>query len=477
MTHSSHGKGAKRLLLAASALVLATPNLTSAHGYLTSPMARQAYCAAQGGYWWPADGSNIPNAACREAFLRSGHYPFTQQPEFSALTADFYNQQAVEQSVPDGTLCAAGHSLKSGMDLPSPYWQRTEVTPNANGQIKVRFLAETPHNPSFWQFYLSKPGFDSATTTLKWADLELVAAHGNIDFIKDPDGRRFYEMYVTIPADRQGDALLYSRWQRVDPAGEGFYNCADITIKRTGDTNDQWSAAGYFIKQGQTANIGDIVSFRLFSASGDELFTQALKVTQENLSQWQKDLATTLVLDNSHLLRIGVKNTQGDIAFDEADIPANQVWLGSAEQTYQLSITPNTGNTAPTVHELPDLSVPEQSINQIHVHAFDDENDPLSYQWTVPADFTYSVDGANLSLVAPSVTQDTAFTLSVAVSDGKLTTQRPFKVTVTNLAAAAWDKAKVYVGGDSVSHNGKHYQAKWWTLGEEPGKALVWKEI
>ncbi|HWD02838.1 MAG TPA: chitinase [Amycolatopsis sp.] len=35
--------------------------------------------------------------------------------------------------------------------------------------------------------------------------------------------------------------------------------------------------------------------------------------------------------------------------------------------------------------------------------------------------------------------------------------------------APEWQKTSVYVGGNSVSHNGHSYTAKWWTQGEEPG--------
>ncbi|MEV4601400.1 chitinase [Amycolatopsis sp. NPDC049253] len=35
--------------------------------------------------------------------------------------------------------------------------------------------------------------------------------------------------------------------------------------------------------------------------------------------------------------------------------------------------------------------------------------------------------------------------------------------------APEWQKASVYVGGDSVSHNAHKWTAKWWTQGEEPG--------
>ncbi|GLZ28563.1 beta-N-acetylhexosaminidase [Lentzea sp. NBRC 105346] len=38
----------------------------------------------------------------------------------------------------------------------------------------------------------------------------------------------------------------------------------------------------------------------------------------------------------------------------------------------------------------------------------------------------------------------------------------------------AWDRSKVYVGGNVVSHNGHKWYAKWWTQGEEPGTTGEW---
>ena len=34
--------------------------------------------------------------------------------------------------------------------------------------------------------------------------------------------------------------------------------------------------------------------------------------------------------------------------------------------------------------------------------------------------------------------------------------------------AADWNSTAVYVGGDTVSYQGKTYTAKWWTTGEAP---------
>jgi predicted carbohydrate-binding protein with CBM5 and CBM33 domain len=40
--------------------------------------------------------------------------------------------------------------------------------------------------------------------------------------------------------------------------------------------------------------------------------------------------------------------------------------------------------------------------------------------------------------------------------------------------AAAWDPAAVYLNGDQVSHDGREYQAQWWTRGEDPSSAGEW---
>ncbi|AZS13822.1 carbohydrate-binding protein [Paenibacillus lutimineralis] len=45
--------------------------------------------------------------------------------------------------------------------------------------------------------------------------------------------------------------------------------------------------------------------------------------------------------------------------------------------------------------------------------------------------------------------------------------------------AVAWDKQQAYVGGEIVNYDGRTWKAKWWTQGDEPGKAGgagVWEE-
>jgi len=511
--------------LTAATLVVMTTLPVSGHGFVEFPKARQAICQAQGGYWWPDDGSAIPNLACKEAFLASGYVPFVQEHEISVNVADYLNQAAVEAAVPDGTLCAAGSAEKDGLNLASPHWQKTTIVPDGNNEITLKFNAQTPHNPSYWQIYLSKPTFNADTDKLTWQDLELVQSHGNIEVTREPDGNRYYYMQVSIPADRSGQALLYTRWQRNDVAGEGFYNCSDVIIERDDTVPDEWYAIAYFLRQGQQANIGDQVWARIFNSDGDELISELFDVTEANLDTWPSVLALDLTTKYDNLVDIGIEDSDGNIHFDTNNLLANQVWVTNADHSYQLSISSKPDNSAPVVRPIDDIVLSSGEQHAIHVHAFDDDNDPLTYHWQIPAPLTYTGDSSDIVITAPEVDSTQAFVLHVTVSDGLLSTSQSFNVTVeqtTNPDVPAWDAntayqagdrviyqnqiyvakwwsrnqppassdawqlesntdvslwqaGKTYVQGDIVEYNGKRYRAQWWTQGEEPGTADVWQ--
>jgi len=472
-------------LLACAGVLTVSSNI-QAHAFMDNPKARQSICQAQGGFWWPADGSSIPNLACRAAFIDSGYVQFIQEHEISVNVADYHNQQAIEAAIPDGTLCGAGSAEKSGVNLASPYWQKTEVMPNGDNNIQVRFNAQTPHNPSFWRIYLSKPSFNASTDVLRWQNLELVQEHGNIDFTKSADGNRYYTMDVHIPAERVGDALLYSHWQRVDVVGEGFYNCSDITIVRDDVEPDEWQAIVYFVKQGQNANAGDSSWARLFNANGQELINQQFTVEIDNAATWQAEFAQQLNENYNQHIKIGVKNLSNssstdEIIFDSENILSNQVWVTNKDYSFTLSVIPESKNTAPIVHDIPDTSIDENSQINVHIHAFDDQNDSLTFDWTVPAPLTFSGENADITLTSGDVDSEKTYLVSVAVSDGKLTTTKSFNVTVNNLTdlpnTPTWSSIKSYSTGDKVSYQNKIYQAKWWNKNQQPGAGDSWEEI
>ncbi|NVJ57687.1 MAG: lytic polysaccharide monooxygenase, partial [Vibrionaceae bacterium] len=235
-------------LLSLSALAALSSFNANAHGWVEFPNARQNICYLDGGFWT----NEIPNPACQAAYDESGAHPFVQRSEISANVANYRDISHVQAVVRDGELCSAGDASKSGLNIPSPYWQRTNVTLDANNQIELAFYGKAPHNPSYWEFYLTKPTYD-ATQPLTWNDLELIDTAGDVIIGED----KRYRMTVTFPANRSGDAILYTRWQRVDAGGEGFYNCSDITLDGTGTTptdpvdpvepGNNLTSLGYFV--------------------------------------------------------------------------------------------------------------------------------------------------------------------------------------------------------------------------------------
>ncbi len=86
-----------------------------------------------------------------------------------------------------------------------------------------------------------------------------------------------------------------------------------------------------------------------------------------------------------------------------------------------------------------------------------------------------------MSLQAASVTADTTYPVSVEVSDGQAATSVSFNVTVTDSGTTnppgntTWDETAIYVGGDTVMYNGVLYTAKWWTQGDRPDLGGVWE--
>ncbi|WP_052260608.1 lytic polysaccharide monooxygenase [Photobacterium gaetbulicola] len=321
---------------AMSVIAALSPLHVGAHGWADFPAARQVICESDGGHWGPSDGSQIPNEACRASFLESGTYPLVQKNEFAALVPNYNNMDAVKAAVPDGTICSGGDPRKSGMSVASEHWQRTEM--KAGETFTLRYRATAPHNPSFWQFYLTKPGYNAAHSRLGWDDLELIDTAGNVAVTKESSGQ-YYLVDVTLPSGRSGDATLVTRWQRNDPAGEGFYNCSDIRFD--GEVlPPEWNSKGQYVKPGVEAQDGDSVWFRIFNQQGSEIVFEKLPITaaNENINTWSYDLALLINEKYPAVAQVGVEEASGDIIYQPADLYANQVFVTNPDYNYALDV-------------------------------------------------------------------------------------------------------------------------------------------
>lgn len=221
----------KQLLSFFSFLIIMSSSQVFAHGYTLDPPARQFLCADAGGNWWPEDGSGIPNEACRAAYQTSKTpLLYTQVHEYALNIPNYRDETALQLGVSNGLLCSAGQERYRGMSITHPEWQKTAV-PLQGGQYTLKFNASVHHAPSFFEVYLSKSGFNSATEQLTWSDLELLDSFENVPLTRT-NGIPIYEMPINLPSNRQEaeSAILFVRWQRIDQAGEGFYNCSDVVF-------------------------------------------------------------------------------------------------------------------------------------------------------------------------------------------------------------------------------------------------------
>ncbi len=460
--------------------LLAVPQFAAAHGYVEYPAARQEICDKDGGYWDSQDGSTIPNLACRQAYQQSSWYPFVQKPEFSRLVSNYRDLTAVKAAIPDGTLCAAGDTKKAGIDMPSAAWKKTLIDVTQGGKVTVRFLAATPHNPSFWQFFLSKPGFDAATQKLAWADLELLANFNDVA-VTTLDGKKYYQMEIQLPTERTGDAVLYTRWQRVDPAGEGFYNCSDITFTGS-STATTWINKGNFVKAGLDARAGETVWFRIFDASGKEVVFEKLPVNTANEAEsvWAQQLADKVNSAYATLAQVGVVDSRGNVAYSSADLYSNQVYTKNKDYTYQLDL--RASNAAPVVSAPATLTVKSGENLLFDVQATDAEGDKLTFTSSAGS-VLVSGNKASVTYSAPVSSNNLAVTINITVSDGVNSVVTPVAVTVQGSGAVTpeqpqvWDANSTYQANAVVTYNGVQYKAQWWTKGETPGVSSVWLKV
>ena len=197
-----------------------------------------------------------------------------------------------------------------------------------------------------------------------------------------------------------------------------------------------------------------------FSWSADS----ALVVSGQNTSSLVIT-APTVTADTQYVATVAVSDGQATVNRDVVNV---------------IAPTSGGGNTAPSVNAIANVSVEEGASASVAVDAKDAQNDALTYTWTVPVGLTLVGSGANVSIEAGAVDTDTNFTVSVAVSDGELTTTQSFSVTVTNgdittPPTGDWDTSVAYVGGDVVTYNGVEYKAKWWTQGERPDLGGAWE--
>ncbi|MDA0120877.1 lytic polysaccharide monooxygenase [Vibrio sp. T11.5] len=472
-----------------SALLSTMPTHVYAHGWSEYPSARQNICYEQGGIW----SGSPPNAACANAKNISGSYPFVQRNEYAKNITDFNNPSAVKAAIPDGTLCYANDPQKRGMGAPHTAWTRTEMN---TGSFEYVFNATAPHNPSFWEFYLTKPNAD-LSKGLAWDDLDLIQETGNV-----PVENGKYRINVTIPSDRSGDAILFVRWQRDDAAGEGFYNCSDITIKN-GNTPPPEPApqpdlhrGSSFIPSGLEApQIGDVVKYDIINKDGAVARSFDIRVDSNNVGDWARLLASEIngwhaeFKDGAVFIGDWHEEMQHYMYFQN-DPSRNFFNSKDSRASGLMSVSHDSnGNVDPLAGQLYELSQSDNVVNAgDKVVIVTEENATLTQTQGTPVSIQNNgsssiiIDTRTISqnetliFSASSTSSDRTetFTFEVVVDDGGVTpppTPEPGPDT-----GNAWSSSATYIGGEVVSYAGKTWKAQWWTQGGDDPETTYSKD-
>ncbi|MGY3568712.1 lytic polysaccharide monooxygenase [Vibrio paucivorans] len=373
-----------------------------AHGWSEFPAARQHICYSQGGLW----SGSPPNEACAAAKRVSGTYPFVQQNEFSKNIADFRNIAAVKAAIPDGTLCYANDPQKQGMGVAHTEWTRTQLN---TGTFQYVFNATASHNPSYWEFYLTKPNAD-LNKKLAWSDLELIHSNGNV---LSNGGK--YRMNVTIPSDRSGDAILFVRWQRDDSAGEGFYNCSDITINGDGEqtpvlTPDLVRGEAFISEEFESPEIGDIVQYDIFNQYGDITRSFDIDINSSNMGSWARLLASEIngwheqYKDGAIFIGDWHSEMQHYMYFQD-DISRNYFNSKSGNASGELSlIKSDNEQTQPLESELYELASSDNIVNAGEVVVYSPE-EPSTITQTQGDHVTIENNDSSLIVIDTSAIQ------------------------------------------------------------------------
>ena len=216
---SSAAKVAAAAVLTAAvavAIVFGASTQGAAHGATSNPPSRVYTCRFE----------QPNNPMCAAAWSQNSQALYDWM-EVNIGDADGRHQQLI----PDGQLCSAGKDKYAALDAVSGSWPITDMRSSSRGLYRLQYTATAPHATAYFRFYLTKSGFNPATSSLGWSDLELVYDSG------PAPAQSSYSWDVPLPA-RSGHHILYTIWQRSD-SPEAFYSCSDIRLLGSGGGLDQ----------------------------------------------------------------------------------------------------------------------------------------------------------------------------------------------------------------------------------------------
>ncbi|NRF13688.1 glycosyl hydrolase family 18 protein [Vibrio coralliilyticus] len=209
------------------------------------------------------------------------------------------------------------------------------------------------------------------------------------------------------------------------------------------------------------------------SYAWEQLSGTSVSLTGANTAQASFDVAEVAQTETL-TFKLTVTDNEGAKGTDTVVVTVQ------AKDTGPVNTAPVAAVSAPATANAGDVVVVDASGSS------DADNDTLTYSWDVPAGLNATISGATVTFTAAEYTQDTSLLFTVTVSDSQATSSASATVVVAKkdtgggTCTNAWDSGAIYNGGDQVTWDGKVWEAKWWTQGDDPtqsGQWGVWKEV
>ncbi|MEU4164227.1 lytic polysaccharide monooxygenase [Actinoplanes sp. NPDC026670] len=193
--------------------VLPWTGTAQAHGTIINPQSRAYQC-------WKTWGSQHTNPAmqtqdpmCWQAFQAN---PDTMWNWMSALRDGLGGQ--FQARTPDGQLCSNGLTRNDSLNKVGAW----KTTGNLTRTFTVQLYDQASHGADYFRVYVSKQGFNPATQSLGWGNLDFITQTGkyapaqNISFTVNTSG------YT-------GQHILFVIWQ-ASHQDQAYMWCSDVNF-------------------------------------------------------------------------------------------------------------------------------------------------------------------------------------------------------------------------------------------------------
>ncbi|RQO52975.1 lytic polysaccharide monooxygenase [Pseudomonas sp. KBW05] len=475
------------LILGLLTAIVSVPTTSWGHGFVGLPIDRQSNCKSTGGHW----SGYIVDDGCRTAAAieptdADKAYPTDQFHEFSINTfsATTPINQILDQ-LQQGMVCSANDPKKRSMSVPTKDWTKEPLTSGSSLNIKLFMTAV--HVPSRAFVFITKPGFNSATTSVSVGDLVPLGGVHPITAtdVQQPQSGTIpkglwasgvVQLPVVLPNGQTGPAVIVVIWARDDDKGETFVMCSDVTFGG-GQIPVKRYLIGTFVDPAtKTAKPGDSIRHRVIS-NGNDVSDQKVTLNANNLdpTQWSKQLKDLITNQD---IEIGHEEN-GKIEFDDTNAKRNHVYYKHDGAMQNMTVIDGEG-PAPT--PVAEITGPVDLVSG-QPYTFtgtlrNAQNTP-QYAWA-PVLITNNISSKTVTGPAPVVTQPTDFIVRLNTRDG----QTGANYTATHAVRVSpatgfpqWKPNGGYNSGSEVSNHGVNYRCKQGAAGawcgqdvNEPGK-------